>query len=523
MTSTSITVTSVPADEPMRPTPDSEIHDSETVARRRASLWRRVISGGIWVVVARFLGIASTVLANYLLARQLAEAFGQFVVLCSIMNAASLVAIFGMSSGVVRFVAEQLAHDNRARARQVLRICFRLAACSTVVTTMVVLVGMSVSGSHYLSLPQPILIAVIMASVLATQAFSNLNAAALRGLGEMRYSSMVGGQGGAVGPMANTLFLVLVAGLACVTQLSLVGVLFAYLAAFGITLIVGSCWLSRTVVLILGPRGLCTKRGSDPQPHEPPTNASHNGKGSDPVFVQSRPRDSNRIAVESAPLAASTILAACLPMLLVQILSTVSKQGSLWVAGAACSPEDLALYAGANRAIQLVVMPLSLVNLSVMAFIPQLRMQGRLGDLERVLRVSAGWAAIPSFLVLMAFVLAPASILGIFLGSNYRSAAGLLSILSIGQFALVWVGSSELTLVLSGHARTAAMINGIGAGTILIGGPLIARSHGTSGLAVLAAVVITGQCLTQWLLTRYLIGIWTNAVLFPWRIPKDRP
>ncbi len=54
--------------------------------------------------------------------------------------------------------------------------------------------------------------------------------------------------------------------------------------------------ISTLVLVLLGlagivwPRRLCTKRGSDPRPHEDNTNSSHIGKGSDPVFVQSWPR-----------------------------------------------------------------------------------------------------------------------------------------------------------------------------------------------------------------------------------------
>jgi O-antigen/teichoic acid export membrane protein len=178
------------------------------------------------------------------------------------------------------------------------------------------------------------------------------------------------------------------------------------------------------------------------------------------------------------------------------------------------------LYAGAIRAIQLVGIPLSFVNLSVMGFIPQLRMQNRLADLERVLRVGAGWAAIPSFCALLLFLCAPGPVLALFLGEEFRAGAVLLSILSIGQFALVWVGCSELTLVLSGKARAAAVINVVSSSTILIGGYFVALAFGVTGLAILASSVLTAQCVCQWLLARRLIGVWTHATWLPWRMMR---
>jgi O-antigen/teichoic acid export membrane protein len=155
-----------------------------------------------------------------------------------------------------------------------------------------------------------------------------------------------------------------------------------------------------------------------------------------------------------------------------------------------------------------------------MGFIPQLRMQNRLADLERVLRVGAGWAAIPSFCALLLFLCVPGPVLGVFLGPEFRDAAALLSILSVGQFALVWVGCSEQTLMLSGQARAAAVVNVISSSTILIGGYFVADPSDMTGLAILASSVLTAQCLCQWLLARRLIGVWTHATWLPWRMMR---
>jgi hypothetical protein len=48
-------------------------------------------------------------------------------------------------------------------------------------------------------------------------------------------------------------------------------------------------------------------------------------------------------------------------------------------------------------------------------------------------------------------------------------------------------------------------------------GPLIARQFGATGIAALAAAVIAGQSLAQWVLARRLVGVWTHAMLCPWR------
>lgn len=433
------------------------------------------------MVGGRLVGMAAAVLANVVLARILTpREFGDFVVICSIASFASLVAMFGLNSAVVRFVGERLASADLAGARRVLRLCLRMATCLTSCVALVVLVGMSKWGSTTLNLEHPAQIAILTACSLTLLAFYNLFAAALRGLGEMRFSSLLGGQQGG-GPLGNLLFLVAVLGSAAYARLSLGMALSAYVASFGVALMVAGLWLSRTVVATFARAG--RTRGTQP----------------------------------AVSLTVGYLVTTCFPALLVQVLTMVARQGDLWVAGTWCSSEELALYAGASRAIQLVSIPLGLINLSVMSFIPQLRTQGRLTDLEHVLRITAGWAAIPSFLALAAYVFAPAPILELFLGSYYRDAAKLLAIMSFGQFALVWVGSSELTLVLSGRERAAAVVNAVAAGAIVGGGALVARFYGAVGLAGVSAGVIAMQSVAQWLLARRLCGVWTHAAPV-WRL-----
>ncbi|HVV98695.1 MAG TPA: oligosaccharide flippase family protein, partial [Planctomycetaceae bacterium] len=134
--------TTVPASPPVEP-----------IETPRGGLRRRLLSGGLWVVGARLFGMGSTVLANVVLARQLAlEAFGDFVVICSIANAASLFAMFGLNSAVVRFVGEELASENRRGARHVLWLCYRLALGTTLVTAAVVCGGICLAGDRFLEL-----------------------------------------------------------------------------------------------------------------------------------------------------------------------------------------------------------------------------------------------------------------------------------------------------------------------------------------------------------------------------------
>jgi O-antigen/teichoic acid export membrane protein len=146
-----------------------------------------------------------------------------------------------------------------------------------------------------------------------------------------------------------------------------------------------------------------------------------------------------------------------------------------------------------------------------MSSIPELYVQGRTADLQRLLRRSALVGAAPSLAVLLVILWKPATVLGIVFGEYYRNGAELLVLLSFGQFALVMAGSCALTLSLTGHQRAALRISLLSAALLAVAGPLATWLFGLRGLAVAVVAATITECGLQWGITRNLLGVWTHC------------
>ena len=92
-------------------------------------LGERLVRGGAWVVGGRIVGIGLLFTVNVLLARLLPpKDFGLFVLITSVLSFGSILAVFGLDQGIVRFVSESLAVGDTARAADVLKQGLRLGA-----------------------------------------------------------------------------------------------------------------------------------------------------------------------------------------------------------------------------------------------------------------------------------------------------------------------------------------------------------------------------------------------------------
>lgn len=438
------------------------------VADASHDLADRMRTGARWVVATRVLGITVTLALNVVLARTLAPAdFGHFTMLMSLLAFAGFFCMLGLSNAIVRFVAESMAQGDRSRARQVLAQGYRLVLLATVGLALAVM-GSWRWLAGWFSLPE-LGMAPLIGLNLGLLAISQLTSESLRGLHELRVASVLsGGQTG--GLLSNLLLLTLLAAALPVVQVTL-------------TLAVALNVLALILVLPLGLYAL-----------------------------RYRVRSELGGAGDSAPLPVATLLATSLPLMVIQVVSFASAQADLWIAGVACS-EDLALYSAARRLMLVVAIPLQMVNFLVMASVAELNAQGRLDELESLLRRAATIAAVPSLGALLVTLLMGGAILEVLFGSYYRDAATLLALLSLGQFALAWSGSSQCALTMTGRQNVALAVSLSSALVLLVAGTLMARTFGALGLAATSAVVVAAESLAQWLLAHKLVGVRANMSL----------
>ena len=191
-------------------------------------------------------GLALVFLVNAALARMLVpEDFGSFVLLLSTMGFCATVARFGLDRSIIRLVAESLGVGDVARARQTLRMGWRLAAVTTIVTAVATMVVLSLLGDVLQKFSWPRTLVPVIGLGLVLLGFLHLAAESLRGFHELRFASLFDGRPN--GPLVNLVFLSLFAGVAAVSGLSLPLVLGSYVAAVTLVLAAAMWCLWKTV------------------------------------------------------------------------------------------------------------------------------------------------------------------------------------------------------------------------------------------------------------------------------------
>jgi O-antigen/teichoic acid export membrane protein len=447
-----------------------------TPAADERSLARRLRRGAVWVVVGRTLGIGTTVLVGIAVPRFLApQEYAAFALMTSVIVFASGLAMFGLNGTMVRFLSERLGTGDQGGAARALRVGFRLAIVSSAIVAGVTGLYLAVGGMRWFDLPFDPAVMMLACAGVILLALQQLAAESLRGFHEFRMASVLsGGQFG--GPITNILFL---AGLVVTMRLVPVDHLTLRIA-LGLFIAALACTAPLSLACL---RHMARQTLLDGETNRTPRSD----------------RDELR-----------RIVAVCTPLAILCGLSFAATQADLWIAGALCAKEDVAQYAAARRLAVMVAMPLQMINLTVMSSIPELYIQGRTADLQRLLRRSALIGAAPSLAALLVILWKPATVLGIIFGEDYRGGAELLVLLSFGQLALVMAGSCGLTLSLTGHQRTALRISLLSAGLLAVAGPLATWLFGLKGLALAVVAATVTECVLQWGITRKLLGVWTH-------------
>ena len=449
---------------------------------------KRLLRESLWVIGGRVFGIATAIGTNVVLARVVSPAdFGLYFVLASILTFATLVAMFGLNTGLVRFVSESIALRNLHRTGQALRKGSLLAGLSLSITALLCFAFVVLWGKRLFGLPDVTTIGALLALSVVAWGVIQLCASLLRSFHDSRWSILLTGQFG--GPLCNTIFMMLIIALFLIRPpVSLEQVVLC--SALSLLAIVP---LALRTIHTIGAScltGLATT--SNASPVESP--ASDLATGNQDVKV-----DLNWM----------TFLTVCWPLMLTQCLSYVTGQADIWIGGASVSPEDMALYGAARRLMLLIGIPMQLVNLTVIASIAELRAHNKLVELQRILRSAATLAAIPALLISIPILAFPAEILALLFGDFYSNGAHVLRILCVGQIVFVCVGAAELTLMMAGQQMKALWVN-ICTSLALFGlAVLLTRSNGISGLAIAWSLMVSLQCIGFCFSARLWVGVWT--------------
>jgi O-antigen/teichoic acid export membrane protein len=429
----------------------------------KRSIKEKLLKGGAWAFSGKLATAFTGLAANALLARLLTpEEMGAYFLTFSLVSVAAIIAQLGLTQAIVRLVAESLGTDRSARARLAVHWVVRIAGFGALLMSCALAFG----GGAWVA--SRLFHSEIMSQVMGLAAvwvviitFQQLMAEIFRGFHDIRLATVFGGLITGLLAMLMFLGLWLLQGYGDIHHIIL------------LTLIAGFSSIALSSVL------LWKKLSLLPWPSD-------------------------------EEISGLEIISISWPLWVTNLTIFVLVHVDLWIMGMFRSPEEVAVYGAALRMVTLITMPLLIVNAVVPPLIAEMHAQGKIKELEVVLRTAASLTGFPSLIVLGAFVFFGDSILGILFGEYYKVGGIVLAVLSIGQLANVWAGSCGLVLMLTGH-QTAMMIITVCCGlfTAILGWELVSQ-YGGVGVAIAASSGMVLQNLSMLFFAKKSTGIWTH-------------
>lgn len=450
-----------------------------------SKLWR----GSFLVVSGRLTGAGLGFSISAILARTLEESdFGRYSLLLATAVIFSTVARFGFDRLLLRYIAEL---ESTSFRRFIIPLV-KNAARFTFATTLIAAVGMAAVLSEFSGISQAhndLLLIITATGIMATMTLLQLIAECFRGFHDLRRATLY--DASRSGPLVNVTFLSILSALLIVREINLVNIVLCLLFSLLVISVIAGLdfanFLSSTMA------------------------------GADSEIALSRQRTEKNLPARnllritrSQPFAlvlASSGIAAT------EILNILMGYGDTWIAGLASSEADVARWSAIALLMQLVGMPLMMINMTIISSIPALYRRNELRELQHVLQSSATIATIISLIPLTMLICFPALIISAVYGSKFADAALPLVILALGRLVAVWTGSSGYTLMLTGHQRIALLHTVISAIAMFPLGYIATCSWGLPGLACVVSTVTILANLANWIAVRSTVGIWTHGTI----------
>lgn len=428
------------------------------------SLTRRLLAGGLWVLLGKGITAGCEFVTMAILARLLsADGFGAYGLAFTVSVGGAMLAQLGVHQAVVRFVSEALGQGRGARARAAIGQAYRWCLVGSVLVAVVMLGG----GGRALALglwdaPELAAALSVLLAWLVARAFQVLTSEVFRGFQDLFRATLFGGS---------------------ISQPLLAAALVAVLVSRGhadLRLVLGLAAAATTISVLIGAVAVCRRV----------------------VRLESgEALDGREMFGVAAPLWVNSLTAFAL------------GQFDLWILGAFLEPGELGVYFAAARLVVLVALSLMLVNLVVPPFIGEMYFSGQLERLQRVLRAAATFAGAPAAVILAAFMFLGGPILALVYGDEFRGGATVLAILAASQLVNVLTGSCGVTLSMTGQQRALMTITVV-LSCLAVGASLYAAPRfGMVGVAWVVGGARVAQNLAMWLAARRLTGLWTHVTL----------
>ena len=446
-------------------TPEGASADANPFTLR--SVRRRLLEGSAWVFGARAASLVLGVVIASLLGRLLTtEELGVYASSFTLALIGSALAKLGLDRAVIRFVAGALGTGEPGRARAAIRIAVGLGSAGAVALGVFMAAGPGQALAREV-FHSPALAAVIplAAGWLIAIAIQSLTVESFRGLSAFNFATIFDAL--IVDSVsAATFAAVWVAGI----EVGARGVIAVSAAATALAAGLGMSLLFRRMRSLEGP--------GDVAPRE--------------------------------------MLHVGWPLMFTNLAILLLGSGvDLLILGAFEPQSEVGLYAAASRLVVFVVTPFVVFSGVIPPIIAELHAQGKMRQLERALRAGATLAGIPSFAVLLVFLLSALGARGRVVQADLPRGRSDPDVLSLGRLIAVWAGSAGVTLMMTGYQR-AMMVTTLLSAALSVGAGIVgAAAFGAIGVAVATASAQILQNTMQLVIVHRRLGVWTMIDLSP--------
>jgi len=425
------------------------------------SISQRLISGSVLVMIGKVLAAASALVLNILLTRLLAPGdVGVYYLLVSVVTMCGLAAQLGVHQAIVRALAGGLGakHEDMSRAS--------ISAAFIIVTFGVLMIGLPYAlgigqwlGKSVFDSPLASDMAIITALWIAGFALQMLLSQIFRGFHRIGFATLFEGTSTGVFIIIGLTYVWLTQD-----QLKLQDVLIITLGALLLSILLALILLRRFYEQTMPTTGV----------------------------------DIRGMLRISLPLFVSSTVVLGITELHILILGSVNNE------------DTVAIYGAAYRLAKFIVVPLLIINSVIPPMVAQFVAQGKMNEVERVLRVTAAVAGVPVIALLVIIVLGASPILDFFYGEFYAQGASVLIILVAAQTVNALTGSPGVLLMMSNH-QTIVMKLALVSGVLgIVTSSVLVGFLGATGVALGVAVGLSAHNLGMWAYCKFKLGVNTH-------------
>jgi O-antigen/teichoic acid export membrane protein len=199
-----------------------------------------------------------------------------------------------------------------------------------------------------------------------------------------------------------------------------------------------------------------------------------------------------------------------------QVAVQINLSAEIFIAAALLSNTDTSMYSAGQRLALLLVVPLTSIQVVFSPVIARLAVQPDKQDtLQSLLRTGATVATAMTIVVALPILVAPGFVLDKVYGPGFEGAVPVVLLLSIGFIVNVVTGMAGSTLSMLGREGVTASTQWTGAVLRVVLGVLAAYWAGLAGLTCSALVVSVLIFISMWLRTRKTVGFFTHATIRP--------